>query len=49
MKRGSWEDFKKKDTGKKESGRSGPTKEFAELTRRWQRMKLDVLALSRKF
>ena len=28
---------------------SGPSKEFAKLTRRWQRMKSDVRALCRKF
>ena len=34
---------------KEESRRSGPSKEFAKLARRWQRMKSDVRALCRKF
>ena len=45
MKNGSWEDFILKDTGRKQSCVSGPSKEYVKLARRWQRMKLDVWAL----
>ena len=41
--------LEQKDTGKRKSHRNGPSREYANLTRKWQRMNVDVWALCRKF
>ena len=49
MKNGRWEEFKERYRKEEKVIGVDPRKEFAKLTRKWQRMTLDVKALCRKF